>query len=156
VCLKEGENLPQAPVVRRAPPAVPAPPGVLAPPAVPIPLFVLAPLPNDFPPCPEAFSDEALGSPGALLPPPPGLEDYVCSTDMQKYIVEGLLEPGESWERVVEEDTHARQMVRVDKYISATEKRQREEKEAEEAEHKLRMERKRQERHEDSGYMRSR
>ncbi len=71
------------------------------------------------------------------------------STDIQKYVVEALLEPGESWERVVEEDTHARQMVRVDKYISATEKRQREEKEAEEAEHKLRMERKCQERHEE-------
>ncbi len=63
--------------------------------------------------------------------------------------MEALLEPGESWERVVEEDTHARQMVRLDKYISATEKHQREEKEAEEAEHKLRMERMREERHEE-------
>ncbi len=68
---------------------------------------------------------------------------------MHKYVVEALLELSESWERVVEEDTQARQMVRVDKYISATEKRQREEKEAEEAEHKLWMERKRQKRHEE-------
>jgi hypothetical protein len=65
---------------------------------------------------------------------------------MQKYVVEALLEPGESWERVVEEDTHARQMVRVDRYISASEKRQREDREAEEAEHELRLVRMRQER----------
>jgi hypothetical protein len=131
VCLKEDENLLQGPVVRRAPHCVPALPAVSAP------QFVPAPLPNDFPPCPEAFSDEAPGSPGAPLPPPPGFEDDVWSTDMHKYVVEALLELSESWERVVEEDTQARQMVRVDKYISATEKRQREEKEAEEAEHKL-------------------
>ncbi len=72
---------------------------------------------------------------------------------MQKYVVEALLEPGESWERVVEEEMHARQMVRVDKYISATEKRQREGKEAEEADHKLRMERKRQEHHEEQCWL---
>jgi hypothetical protein len=80
--LKEDENLPQGPVVRRAL------------------LFILAPLPDDFPPCPEAFSDEAPGSPGAPLPPPPGYEDDVWSTDMQKYVVEALLESGESWVRV--------------------------------------------------------
>ncbi len=143
MCLKEDDNLPQGPVVRRAPPTVPAPP------AVPAPLFVPALLPDDFPPCPEAFSDEAPGSSGAPLLPPPGFEDDVWSTDMQKYVVEALLEPGESWERVVEEDTHARQMVRLDMYISATEKHQREEKEAEEAEHKLRMERMREEHYEE-------
>jgi hypothetical protein len=180
--MKEDENMPQGPVVRRAVPAVRAPPAVeaqqalpavqappalpavQAPPALPavqappaLPAVQAPPampavqaLPAvQAPPSPlfiPAPDDEAPGSPGAPLPPPPGFQDDVWSPDMQKYVVEALLEPGESWERVVEEDTHARQMVRVDRYISASEKRQREDREAEEAEHELRLVRMRQER----------